>query len=195
MLLELEWKAECHAAGLREAEEQERAELVVDVKGGVGGVKIRGKRGRRGGPQSGGGTFGRPEDPLQPTRHLYLANTGPRFGLAAADLQTELNRRFAAAAGGDGSAPAVLKVTVVQPKLPFVYASFATVALAVAAKKGLDRREPGSAPLVGRQLTAEFAVELLPVVALPAAGTALATAADRLRQLHAAMAAAAEEDE
>jgi len=93
VLLELEWKDECHAAQLRESESD------VDEQPVVVPVQADGKRGRRrarraAGRSGGQGTFSRPKDRDAATRHLYLANVGPRFGLSAEALKDELNRRL-----------------------------------------------------------------------------------------------------
>ena len=71
--------------------------------------------------------------------------------------------------GGSGAPSPVERVTVIKPSLPFVYATFSTMAYAERARRSLDRRVAGSAPLHGRQITAEFAVERLQMTALPGA--------------------------
>jgi len=146
ILLELEWKQECHAAQLHEAEMSESEPLVVNLEAAGGS----GKRGRRRAREK-EGTFGRPVDWTVPTRHLYVANTGPKFDVSPGELKELLDRRFAeenAGAASNGAATAVPgvveRVTVIKPKLPFVYVTFSSVAAAEQARRSLDRRVAGS---------------------------------------------------
>jgi hypothetical protein len=92
ILLELEWKEQCHAAQLREAEMAESEPLVVELAGAGGKRGRRRARQQSHGRGSSGATFGRPLDWKEATRHLYLANTGPKFGLSAEAMKEELNR-------------------------------------------------------------------------------------------------------
>ena len=199
VLLELEWKEECHAAQVRESERDVTADdIVVDVQESS---TADGKRGRRRARRAGRGsdaegTFSRPKDWSQPTRHLYLANTGPKFGLSAEDLKAELNCRLGPSCEGGAAAPAVERVTVVKPQLPFVYVSFASAGDAERCRQALDRRNPGATTLDGRQCTAEYAVESLPLAPVPTAvdGEPL-SAAERLRRLQIEMTTASAESE
>ena len=160
ILLELEWKQQCHSAQVREAEMSDSEPLVVSLGDGA----TTSKRGRRRAREQGKGkgTFGRPADWTVPTRHLYVANTGPKFGVSAGDLMVHLNKLLAGTCGNLESGKnscAVQRVTVVKPTLPFVYVTFHSIDLAVQARRSLDRRVAGSSPLNGRQITAEFAEE------------------------------------
>lgn len=192
VLLELEWKEECHAAQVRESERDAAADdIVVEVSEQSTTVGKRGRRRARrahSGSDS-SGTFSRPKDHRKPTRHLYVANTGPKFGMSADALKLELNRRLGPSSTC-ASMPAVERVTVVKPTLPFVYVSFAAAEDAARCRNALDRRVPGSTVLAGRQCTAEYAVESLPLAPLPAVeadGTDL-SAAEQLRRLQLSMA-------
>ena len=97
ILLELEWKEACHAAQVRESARDPAADdIVVEVHEPSTTVGKRGRRRARrahGGSDS-SGTFSRPRDSSKPTRHLFVANTGPKFGMSADALKLELNRRL-----------------------------------------------------------------------------------------------------
>ena len=97
ILLELEWKEACHAAQVRELERDPAADdIVVEVYEPSTTVGKRGRRRARrvhSGSNS-SGTFSRPKDSSKPTRHLFVANTGPKFGMSADALKLELNRRL-----------------------------------------------------------------------------------------------------
>jgi hypothetical protein len=68
---------------------------------------------------------------------------------SALRAQAALNTLLGGGSAGraEGSGVAVQRVTVIRPSLPFVYVSFTTEAHAERARRALDRREVGSAPV------------------------------------------------
>jgi hypothetical protein len=116
ILEELTWKEEFSLRQMREAEaEAEAAPVMVGGGGGADGAPS--KRGRRRARRRNGrapsqtSTWSRPVDAAgkpdrgMVTRHLYVANTGPKFGVEAEALQVrqtdrQTDRQIAVAHGG-----------------------------------------------------------------------------------------------
>jgi hypothetical protein len=103
---------------------------------------------RRGGEAAFSSLYRRPADPRQPTQHLHIANTGPKFGAEPSELARLLRDLVGGGApGGDVS------VTASGPSVTHVYASFCSVSAASAVADKIDSRRPGAIPLLGRAVT------------------------------------------
>ena len=108
ILLELEY------AAMRQDDELEAdapdTPAAAATAGGGGGAKQKGGRRRRARDEAKAqqGVFVRPDDWRTVTRHVFVANTGPKFGVSPEQLQEALSEF--------GS---VERVTVVKPTLPY----------------------------------------------------------------------------
>eukprot|EP00039_Didymoeca_costata_P011277 m.157558 g.157558 ORF g.157558 m.157558 type:complete len:357 (+) comp15120_c0_seq10:279-1349(+) len=98
--------------------------------------------------------FRRPENPNLPTKHLYIANTGPCVGVVPDKIRLELS-----------ATTNVTSVTVLNPNLPSVYVSCLDEDSAVLIKKIYDRRNEGHRTLCGRHVVIEFADVHMPIAA------------------------------
>ena len=114
------------------------------------------------------GYYSKPSDPSQATRHLFIANTGPRFGISAVDVQLAL--KVVVADVGNVVAP--------NPNASHVYASFGSAAAAAAARDYFGRaagagagsqseppRSLATRLLCGRPVSMSYAEVSLPLVA------------------------------
>ena len=111
------------------APDQQQPSPAKTTRNRHGEARRRRKRGLGGGGGD-GGHFRRPADPTAPTEWLFVANTGPRLGVSAAELQHELGQR------GTG----VVEVVAPSPTAAFVYARFPSPQAAAVAKQRFDRR-------------------------------------------------------
>lgn len=107
-----------------------------------------GRKARKLGPK---GNYSKPRDPTKPTCHLFIANTGPRFGITVADIKNEISRMCCVVA------------TIEAPGLNanHVYATLPTEVDALKVRETFDRTK--KVQMLGRTVNIVFAERYLPM--------------------------------
>lgn len=163
-------------------------EIVDNIAATVGSYRKSSRRARRRAHKR-ETIFHKPIDPTAPTQHLHIANIGPRFEVSANEIARALGDIV------DKEKRTNVTVTVPNSMAPFVYASFQTSADAEITRRRIDKRIAGSAPVLGRLVTASFAERNLPMVnTVSTAQTQELSPAELLVAVRRAMTSTVEED-
>eukprot|EP00038_Savillea_parva_P016311 m.16554 g.16554 ORF g.16554 m.16554 type:complete len:783 (-) comp3398_c0_seq1:176-2524(-) len=120
------------------------------------------KRARRRGTTDRGpaSVFSKPRDKSIVTRHLHVANIGPRFGISPDEIARALRDVTDTASH--------VVVTAPGPSASHVFATFESTTMATKVCQRIDGRTPGAMPLLGRRVAVSYAEKQLPMVAVTA---------------------------